>query len=56
MLCNLISAGEVQIEGFVAECIRCDKWIAVNLTGLICFVSMRKLRKKFNVHTRILFY
>jgi len=39
---------------FIAKCVRCDKWIAVDLTRLIYIVSMRWMSKDFNFHTLML--
>jgi hypothetical protein len=36
----LISARAGQIVKFIANSIRCDKWMSVNLTRLIFIVSM----------------
>ena len=44
----------MQIVRFIAKCVGCDKWIAVNLTRFICIVIMRQMRKEFNFHTCML--
>jgi hypothetical protein len=41
MLCDCISAREVRIVRFIAKCVRCDKFIAVNFARMIYVVSMR---------------
>jgi len=37
----LISAGELQTVMFIANCVSCENWVAVNLTGLLYIVSMK---------------
>ena len=44
----------MQIVRFIAKCVRCDKWIAVNLTRLIYIVSVRQMIKEFIFYTHML--